>query len=229
MFRQPGETNSMNLFSNFSMMSEYLLQPPQSVGLPISNIASSCSEQDDAALVTASQAGDQYAFAQLVQRHQRFVFNLVYRMLQQYEEANEVTQETFFAAWQGLPSFRGSARFSTWLYRIAYNCALKQLEQRKRDQALQLAMQEEQSAGDDQVSAQIETHDRQALVREQLSLLPAKYRIVLVLRHLQEMTYEEMAEILTMPIGTIKTHLFRARNLLKERLEAFELEWKTRG
>jgi RNA polymerase sigma-70 factor, ECF subfamily len=59
--------------------------------------------------------------------------------------------------------------------------------------------------------------------------LPAKYRIVLVLRHLHDMTYEEMAEILTVPIGTIKTHLFRARNLLKERLEAFEREWKARG
>jgi RNA polymerase sigma-70 factor (ECF subfamily) len=67
------------------------------------------------------------------------------------------------------------------------------------------------------------------LVRQQLSLLPAKYRIVLVLRHLQEMTYEEMAEILTMPIGTIKTHLFRARNLLKERLESFDSERKSRG
>ena len=68
-----------------------------------------------------------------------------------------------------------------------------------------------------------------AILREQLSQLPAKYRIVLILRHLQDMTYEEMAEILTMPIGTIKTHLFRARNLLKERLEAFEREWRTRG
>ena len=67
------------------------------------------------------------------------------------------------------------------------------------------------------------------MVREHLSNLPAKYQIVLVLRHLQEMTYEEMAEILTMPIGTIKTHLFRARNLLKERLEALEHEWKAKG
>jgi RNA polymerase sigma-70 factor (ECF subfamily) len=75
----------------------------------------------------------------------------------------------------------------------------------------------------------VAVHDRQELVREHLSTLPAKYRVVLILRHLQDMTYEEMAEILRMPIGTIKTHLFRARNLLKERLEAFEQEWKTRG
>jgi len=214
------------------MMSEYILQPPQSIGMSIPNVAVSRIEQDDAALVSASQVGDQDAFALLVQRHQRRVFNLVYRMLQQYEEANEVTQETFLAAWQGLSGFRGNALFSTWLYRIAYNCTLKQIEQRKRDNALQVAIQTEQTElidSDERVGAQLEAHDRQKLVREYLSTLPAKYRIVLVLRHLQEMTYEEMAEILTLPIGTIKTHLFRARNLLKERLEAFEQEWRTRG
>ncbi len=214
------------------MVSEYLLPSSQSIGVSIPNIFSSYAEQDDVALVSACQVGDQDAFALLVQRHQRFVFNLVFRMLEQYEEANEVTQETFLAAWQGLPRFRGEARFSTWLYRIAYNCALKQLEQRNRDQALQLAIQVKQANqridNDEHLGSEIETYERQAIVREHLSKLPAKYRIVLVLRHLQEMTYEEMAEILTMPIGTIKTHLFRARNLLKERLEALENEWKAR-
>ncbi len=212
-------------------MNEHLLQSLHNEGIPLPNVVPSCIEQDEAALVAASQAGDQDAFAQLVQHHQRRVFNLVFRMLQEYEEANEITQEAFLAAWQGLPSFRGDARFSTWLYRIAYNCCLKQLEQRKRDQALQVAMQAEHVLLhiNEDCSAELEVHDRQTLVREHLSKLPAKYRIVLVLRHLQEMTYEEMAEILTMPIGTIKTHLFRARNLLKERLEAFEQEWKIRG
>jgi RNA polymerase sigma-70 factor, ECF subfamily len=213
-------------------MSEYLLQPPHSIGMPAS-ITSTCTGQDDIELVVASKAGNQDAFAQLVQRHQRRVFNLVFRMLQQYEEANEVTQETFLAAWQGLPAFRGDARFSTWLYRIAYNCSLKQLEQSKRDAALQVAVQAEQSlqheSCDERAEAEMEAHERQVLVREHLSMLPAKYRIVLVLRHLQELTYEEMAEILTMPIGTIKTHLFRARNLLKERLESFDSERKSRG
>lgn len=210
-------------------MSEHILQSSHSIGMSITNIASTSAELDDAALVDASRAGDQNAFAILVQRHQRRVFTLVFRMLQQYEEANEVTQDAFFAAWQGLSSFRGDARFSTWLYRIAYNCALKQLEQRKRDYTLQAAMQEMQMNDDERIGAEIEAHDRQAFVREHLATLPAKYRVVLILRHLQEMTYEEMAEILTMPIGTIKTHLFRARNLLKERLEAFEYEWRSRG
>src|SRR5690242_4815171 len=124
-------------------MSEYLLQTPHSIGISILKITATAADQDDAQLVVASQGGNQDAFAQLVQRHQRRVFNLVFRMLQQYEEANEVTQETFLAAWQGLPSFRGDARFSTWLYRIAYNCCLKQLEQRKRDKALNAEIQAE--------------------------------------------------------------------------------------
>jgi RNA polymerase sigma-70 factor, ECF subfamily len=213
-------------------VSEHLLQPPRSLELSLTNVVSSCTEQDDALLVAASRRGDQDAFAQLVQRYQRRIFNLVFRILQQYDEATEITQETFLAAWQGLPSFRGEARFPTWLYRIAYNCSLKQLEHRKRDRALQAAMQAEQvlQQVDDSVlaDAELEAHDRQTMIQEQISNLPAKYRVVLVLRHLQEMTYEEMAEALTMPIGTIKTHLFRARNLLKERLEAFDRERCTR-
>lgn len=216
-------------------MSEYLLQPPHSLGLSLSSVVTSYTEQDDAFLVDASKRGDQDAFARLVQRYQRHIFNLVFRILQQYDEATEITQETFLAAWQGLPSFRGDARFPTWLYRIAYNCSLKQLEQRKRDRALQAAIQAEQFLkhvdDSERAEAVLEASDRQNMIYEQLSSLPAKYRIVLVLRHLQEMTYEEMAETLTMPIGTIKTHLFRARNLLKERLEAFDRERsiRTRG
>lgn len=213
-------------------MSEQLLRSSRSLGLSLPNTAPAAAESDETLLVTASCKGDQDAFAQLVQRHQRRVFNLVFRMLQQYEEANEVTQEAFLAAWQGLPSFRGDALFSTWLYRIAYNCALKQLEQRKRDKALQAVVQSEyitaQVNCEERIDAALDAATRRELISEQLSHLPAKYRIVLVLRHLQEMTYEEMAEILTMPIGTIKTHLFRARNLLKERLEMFDRERSAR-
>lgn len=200
------------------------MQSSHSLELPFSGVVPSEAERDDAQLVRASKHGDQDAFALLVQRYQRRIFNLVFRMLQNYEEASETTQEAFLAAWQGLPSFRGEARFPTWLYRIAYNCCLRQLELRKRDKALQTAMQAEQFLEfinkEKQAEDTIEMHDQQDLVRTNLNQLPAKYRIVLILRHLQEMTYEEMADILRMPIGTIKTHLFRARNLLKERLLA---------
>jgi RNA polymerase sigma-70 factor (ECF subfamily) len=196
------------------------------ISLP--DVISSQSEQDDTQLMKASQQGDQDAFAALVSLHQRRIFNLVLRMLQDYEEASEITQEAFLAAWMGLPSFRGEARISTWLYRIAYHCALKQLEWRKRERFLQAAIEAEQILEDVNKQKQaediLELRTRQAIVREQLEKLPARYRSVLILRHLQEMTYEEMADILTMPIGTIKTHLFRARHLLKERLLAQHLQ-----
>jgi RNA polymerase sigma-70 factor (ECF subfamily) len=204
-------------------MREHLWSSSRSLGLSIPGTASLPVDQDDALLVIACKNGDQDAFSLLVQRYQRRVFNLVFRMLQNYDEASEITQETFLAAWQGLPAFRGEARFTTWLYRIAYNCSLKQLEARKRDQVLQAALQSEQALEDaNHHSPRLAQLDSQELVQEQLSQLPPKYRAVLILRHLQDMTYEEMAEVLTVPIGTIKTHLFRARNLLKERLQAFE-------
>ena len=198
------------------------MQLSHNLEISLPGVVSSQAEQDDTQLVKASQQGDQDAFAFLVQRHQRRVFNMVLRMLQDYEEASEINQKAFFAAWQGLPSFRGEARFATWLYRIAYNCALKQLERRKRERSLQAAMEAEQIL--EEVNKQKQAEDilelraRQAIVREQMEKLPARYRSVLILRHLQEMTYEEMADILSMPIGTIKTQLFRDRHLLKERL-----------
>src|SRR6266853_756568 len=142
-------------------MSEHSLQSSHTRGISVRNAVPSAIEQDDL-------------------------------MLQQYEEATEITQETFLAAWQGLPAFRGDARFPTWLYRIAYNCSLKQLELRKRDRALQVALEAEktlENTNDEQrENAELDARDRQILVQEHLSHLPTKYRIVLILRHLQDMT-----------------------------------------
>src|SRR5579864_2247982 len=130
--------------SSTCFRSENLMQLSHNLEISFPGVVSRQTVRDDTQLVKASQQGDQDAFALLVQRHQSRVFNLVLRMLQDYEEASEITQDAFFAAWQGLPSFRGEACFTTWLYRIAYNCALKQLEQRKRERSLQAAMEAEQ-------------------------------------------------------------------------------------
>jgi len=189
------------------------------------------SEQDEDQLVKASQQGDQDAFAILVQRHQRRVFNLSLRLVQDYDEASEITQEAFLSAWQGLPSFRGEARFSTWLYRITYHCGLRQLEKRNREGALHEAMQAEQRvrmrSQEKDLADMVEKHEQQALLRLSLEQLPAHYRLILILRDFQEMTYQEMASKLALPMGTIKTHLFRARHLLKQRVLALTLENQT--
>ncbi len=147
-----------------------LTHPPE-ISLP--GLVSSQAEQDDAQLVAASQCGDQDAYALLVQRYQRVVFNWVLRMLQDYEEASEITQDAFLAAWQGLPSFRGEAHFTTWLYRIACNCALKQLERRKRERSLQANLEAEEILEEmnKQQRAQdmLELRAQQAIVRDQVS------------------------------------------------------------
>ena len=192
------------------------------------DVAPSHLKQDDTDGVKASQHGDQIAFALLVQRHQHRVFALSVRLLQDPEEANEATQEAFLAAWQGLPAFRGDALFSSWLYRIAYHCCVRVLDLRKRELLLLEGMQAEQTRSEmgteQQAMENIERHDQQVMLQKNLEHLPAKYRMVLRLRYLQDRTYEEIAEILAMPIGTIKTHLFRAKRLLKERLVALHLE-----
>jgi len=186
------------------------------------------SQQDENQLVKASQLGDQDAFAVLVHQHQRRVFNLSLRLMHDYDEASEITQEAFLSAWQGLPSFRGEARFSTWLYRITYHCGLRQLEQRKREAALQETLQAEQRSRTRTQERDLEEvvaqHEQWALLHVSLEQLPAHYRLVLILRDFQEMTYQEMASKLALPMGTIKTHLFRARHLLTQRVLALTLE-----
>ena len=186
-------------------------------GVPLSQAG-----QEDAQLVRASKRGDQEAFALLVRRHQRRIFNLSLDMLTDEDEASECTQEAFVAAWQRLLRFRDVARFSTWLYRIAYQCVLRQFEQRKREYTqTSLGQAEQVVVGTRSKKPEAETAQRQnaqALMREQLERLPLQYRAVLVLRHLHNQTYEEIAAILSISVGAVKTRLFRARALLKVRL-----------
>lgn len=180
---------------------------------------------DEAELVARARCGDQEAFSVLVVQHQRQVYLLALRMLGDPDEASEATQEVFLAAWQGLSGFRCEARFSTWLYRIAYHYCLKMSEARRRAFAVRaelVAQSALESRPEHLLScehAQVAESVIRETVRMEIANLPAKYRAVLVLRHLQELSYEEMAEVLRMPIGTVKTQLFRARSLLKERLE----------
>lgn len=179
----------------------------------------------EAALIGRARAGDQEAFGALVRLHQRQVYALALRMLRDPEEASEATQDVFLAAWQGLGRFREEARFATWLYRITYRHCLKVSEGRRRDEAARAEMvaerAREQGALASGLARAAEAEVREA-VRAEIALLPAKYCYALVLRHLQELSYEEIAEVMRVPIGTVKTHLFRARALLKERLSDLE-------
>jgi len=185
----------------------------------------SLAEREEAALIAQAQQGDQDAFAVLVRTHQRQIFALALRMLRDNEAAYEATQEVFLAAWQGLGGFRGKARFATWLYRITYHHCLRVAEAQKRELALRAELRAEVARAwrtDQVVSARHASEAEHAMretVRDQLESLPPKYRLALTLRHLQDLSYEEMAQVMQTPIGTVKTHLFRARALLRERLQ----------
>ena len=179
-------------------------------------------KEGDAELVARARQGDEAAFEQLVLRHQRYVFNLAYRVLGDYAEAEDVTQEAFVRVWRGLSGFRGQARFTTWLYRIVHNLCPNRLPGLRRE-LLQTEPLEEVLANPDPSPADLfDVRERLAFLHAQLDRLPEKYRLVLTLRYLQHLSYAEVAAALDVPMGTVKTHIHRARQLLRERLRQWE-------
>lgn len=179
---------------------------------------------DDRALVRRAQQGDQEAFAELVTCHQRYVYNLAYRLLREASEAEDLAQEAFLRAWRGLGNFRGEARFTTWLYRIVTNLCYNRLPSLRRqllaadvDDVDTLAQPSEEDP-----PAAIEAAERRAFLHRQIAALPDKYRLVITLFYLQEFSYQEIAQVLDLPLGTVKTHLFRARERLKRQIQTTE-------
>jgi RNA polymerase sigma-70 factor (ECF subfamily) len=179
-------------------------------------------KESDAELVVRARQGDEAAFEQLVLRHQRYVFNLAYRVLGDYTEAEDMAQEAFVRVWRGLSGFRGQARFTTWLYRIVYNLCLNRLPGLQRER-LQTEPLEEVLADPGPSPADLfAVREKMAFLHAQLDRLPEKYRLVLTLRYLQHLSYDEIAAALEMPMGTVKTHIHRAHRLLRERLSQWE-------
>jgi len=182
----------------------------------------------DAEVVRRARTGDQGAFEQLVLSHQRRTFNVAYRMLGDYDEALDLTQEVFIQAHRNLGQFRGEARFGSWLLAIAVNqCRnrLKHWKRRERSQhdSLSAPVGEEGSGlrrelpdpGPTAAEA-LEGRQLEEFVREELTHVDEEYRTVLVLRELQDVAYEEIARILEVPVGTVKSRLHRGRTMLRE-------------
>jgi RNA polymerase sigma-70 factor (ECF subfamily) len=171
--------------------------------------------QDDAALVAATLGGQSEAFGTLVERYDRAVYHLTLRTLRNPEEAKDATQEAFFKAFRSLHTFRPTAKFSTWIFAIAYHNCCDRLARRKRYTDAEIPDYADQAPGPENVA--LERDEAQAL-RAAIDGLPEKYRTVITLYHLQGQQYEEIAEVLNLPLGTVKTHLFRAKELLRTRL-----------
>ena len=170
---------------------------------------------DDGALVAQTLAGRSEAFEELVTRYDRAVYHLSLKTLRDPEEAKDATQEAFFKAYRGLATFRPGAKFSTWLFSIAYHACCDRIARRKRYTDAELPDRADPAPGPEAV---VLARGEAGMLRAAIDELPEKYRIVITLYHLQGKHYEEIAQVLELPMGTVKTHLFRAKELLRRRL-----------
>lgn len=184
-------------------------------------------EPSDEELVRRCLAGEGAAFDTLVRRYQHRIYRLAYRLTQDAEEANDLAQEIFVRAYERLHTFHQEAAFQPWLYRVATNWCLNALKKRRPPS---LSLETGASTDEEETSLEIpdeatdparmvETTALQAEVQRAMATLPLKYRMAVVLRHAEGLSYEEIAETLQLPLGTVKTHLFRAKDLLRKRLQ----------
>ena len=181
----------------------------------------------DELLIRRAQRGDADAFEQLLLEHQKNVYNLCYRMAGNPDDAMDLSQETFLRAWRCLDQYQFASAFSTWLYRLCSNICIDFLRRRRRQQTEPLTF--EDADGEEQTYAvpdaqplpeeQVELKlTRETLAAAMAQLLP-EHRAVLQLRVVNEMSYEQIADVLDIQIGTVKSRLSRARNQLKKILE----------
>lgn len=176
-------------------------------------------------LIARAQQGDSAAFEALVNTHAQYVYNLALRVVRNPAEAEDLAQEAFLRAWKSLPTFRQEAQFSTWLYRIVTNLCFNRLPRLKKElQALPLEEgavdlpDHRQNVETGLLSREMKTHLHRAIDN-----LPEGYRLLITLRHLQNMSYTDIAQVTGMPLGTVKTGIFRARNLLREVIQTYEV------
>lgn len=176
--------------------------------------------------IRQAQAGSADAFAALVAAHQRYVYNLALRAVGDAGTAEDIAQEAFVRAWRALPGFRRQSEFKTWLYRIVINLCYtrrprlrQELSQLSDDDILDLP---DPVSRDPQ--SQLEITERDRFLHRQIEALPPGYRMLITLRFQEERSYEEIAQLMNLPLGTVKTHLFRARAQLRKALETYEDE-----
>ena len=174
----------------------------------------------DTDIIRQVLAGDERRYSVLVDRHRDRAMTLAVRILANREEAEEVVQDAFVRAFRSLGRFRGDSQFTTWFYRILHNVAMSTLQRRGKYQHTSYeegsGLELEQPANEDgDLLAGIEQKQLLELVEEALRALPERYRVVLTLFYVQEMKYDEITAVLDLPMGTVKTLLFRGRESLR--------------
>jgi RNA polymerase sigma-70 factor (ECF subfamily) len=174
---------------------------------------------DDAEFVSRCQRGDIDAFEVLVKRHQKKMLNIVYRITGDYDDACEVVQEAFLSAYRAIRKFRGDAKFSTWLTGITVNHAKNRLRQTQSRSYHEVVSIDDPVETEISAIEQLEQKEVQEKVQECIGGLDKDQREVLVLRDIEEFSYDEIGRILKIPGGTVKSRLSRARNALKDCLK----------
>ena len=178
----------------------------------------------DGELVQTAVAGREASFEELVRRYQRPIAAYVYRMVGDYDAALDLTQEVFIKVYNSLSRYRAEFKFSTWIYKIAHNAAIDHLRRHAvREQAMTTSvdgerrevMIESRRLTPEQES---ERKERCTEIESVVQLLPASYRELIVLRHSHDLSYDEMAEVTGLPLGTVKNRLFRAREAMRDLL-----------
>ncbi len=187
---------------------------------------------EDLELIQAVLQGDRERFGELVERYQGRLVNHLFRMLRSVEEARDLAQEVFFKVYQALDRYDPRYRFSTWLFRVAQNAAIDRIRKR-RLQTVSMDRQPDPEGGSRswEFSAdgpdpyrELRSHELSLAIQRAIEGLPWEYRELIVLRHYGELSYGEIAELKEMPLGTVKNKLFRARQMMKEKLGDFLAE-----
>jgi RNA polymerase sigma-70 factor (ECF subfamily) len=185
----------------------------------------------DHALIEATKNGDDTAFEEIVNRYRNSITNYLYRFLNDYEEAVDLAQETFVRVYFALDRYHTQFAFSTYIYRIATNLAISEIRRRKRRRLLSLTglfQTEEDSSVEFQPTDhrmlqddELVANERTEVIAKAIAALPEKYRIPVVLRDIEGKSYDEIAEIMELGLGTTKSRISRGRGLLKEKLQHY--------
>ncbi|HSM26318.1 MAG TPA: RNA polymerase sigma factor [Anaerolineaceae bacterium] len=171
----------------------------------------------ETSLIEQAKKGNPDAFGELIDLNQSFVYNLALKAVSSYHEAQDITQETFIRAWKGLHNFRGESSFRTWLFRILMNHCYDRYPHLQREMNnLSIDEDEIEIPMDFAMEQFTDQKEFENFIHQQLKELPEIQRLVLNLRYQQDCSYQEIAEVMDMPIGTVKTTIFRAKARLKE-------------
>jgi len=223
------------------------MQNGEPAGTSTARIGDDKAQLKDAKLIAQARAGDRSAYGQIVSLYQDRLFNALLRMVGETEEARELTQETFTRGLEKIETFRGDSSPYTWLFRIGMNLAISNLRRDQRARVFSLdagprrangsSRRENQAAAlVDRITAKTdsppeaaERSERHQIVLDALGRLDSEYRAVLIMRDIEGFDYQQMAEVLNLPLGTLKSRLFRARLALRDELGAYLADRKAKG